>query len=195
MIALFALFFTLTVVALGPFIVVSLGHCTGNFVTRLECFLDKHESSLISVGLLILVSGLALWGTYLTNHSAERREKSNRKVLSELKVSEYRQAWITEMRLDLSIFGGFMFHAEGKEGVREALSLKSKIEMRLNMEETLAINLYESMNELWHDAFIDEFDSGNHHRFTEASNAYLKKEWKRLKKDIREALILEASTQ
>lgn len=159
----------------------------------LDAFLGKYQNLLISLGTLFLVSLLAVWGTHLTNSSAERREKSNRRVQAELQVSQFRQAWINEMRDDLSEFTYLVFNKKEKSSVNaKATHLLFKIQIRLNTKEPLAKSLDDIvMDILVHKGSEDE-RAELILKLVEASRAYSQNEWKRLKEDIQEAQILES---
>ena len=157
----------------------------------IEKAIRTYQGILLSIGTLILISLLGLAASQISSDSAERREKSNRKSTSELKISEYRQVWITEMRSDLSKLASLLLNPGTSDQLREALYLRSKIEMRLNLEEVLAIDLNDKMLAMWSKGIGDGFDINSHTKFIAASNVYLKSEWSRLKRDIRDSLLLE----
>lgn len=207
MIALVSLFCTLTVVAILPWVIIAFGHCTGGAFSRLECVLDKYESTLISLGILVLISGLALLTAFLTNKSTEITEKSNRKVQTEIQVAKFRQAWIIEMQNDLASFLGHLLEKKANRDGVKILSLYAKIAIRLNLEkveekssiykEPLAKALIDDMNKAkklakskTHDA---KLRAKVHAKLTRSVQKYLKNEWSRLKNDLHEAQSLENS--
>jgi len=154
----------------------------------LDDTIETHQSLLISLGTLLLVSVLAVWATHLANTSAEKRERSNRKVQAELQIAQFRQAWIAEIGRDIS---EFIFlsskQSKGDQVDSRIMHLATKVLMQLNLDEELAEDLRAAML-----ALIDTDNAaGNAALATQASSNYLKAEWKRLKLDLQNAQSLE----
>lgn len=161
----------------------------------IEHYISEFDGIIISLGTAVLISALAIIAARLTNKSAERRDANNRRVSAELKLSEFRQNWIDELRNDLSQYGKLGFHHDGLDDLSEFIRLKLKIRMRLNLAEPLAMDLFESMGK------VEEARKGGDRsleapafaNFAEASHSFLKSEWETLKEKVRKAELSEAS--
>ncbi|GEM_PF-2845540 len=166
------------------------------FNLEFEVFARKNGGILVSLGTLGLVSLLALGTTLLANRFANLREASNRKIQSELKLSEFRQKWIDALRSDLasviSISTG-MFEiddiSDRKEGIYQLFSLESKIRLRLNPDEPPAMALLDAVDQLLQSVEVN--DGGetftNIKNLADLATRYLKNEWNVLKDNLDKA--------
>ncbi|MBI1494666.1 hypothetical protein [Halocynthiibacter styelae] len=154
----------------------------------LDEFIGKYQNLTIALGTLLIVFVLAVLGTYLANVSAEKREETNRKVQSELQIAQFRQAWINQMRDDISEFTHLSFVRSGGVVDKKISWLYFKIGMSLNTEEDLANSLGAAMHSATQCPETDKADASD--AVARAGREYLKKEWNRLKKDIRDAQLL-----
>lgn len=173
------------------------------FDLRLETFLRDNHAVLISLGTLALISVLALLTSYLSDKAADKREHLaavasekrvafNQKVQAELQIAQFRQSWINEMRNDISKLLRIEFHHTEEADIANAYTLHMKIEMRLNPDEELASKLSAAMQYLGRSESTEEEHQRALADVVLASRAYLKNEWRRLKKDIRESQLLES---
>lgn len=200
MIALVPLFSVLTLVAIAPWAIVAVSKCSGTFLDRLECVLDAHESTLIGLGTVVLVAGLALFTSYLTGRSADKREQSNRKIQAELQLAQFRQLWINELRDDLAKLSELLLRSGDGRDESLVIYLSSKIVMRLNLEkeknsdqfkEPLAKSLFDRLmvaQGLYHDSTTSSGKKADAFiELNRLSNVFLRNEWGRLKEDLLKA--------
>lgn len=187
------------------------------FELSLEMFLRENRGVLISLGTLFLVSFLALLTSRLSDNAADRREKlvhemvdrrerramaaaekqekTSQRVQAELQISQFRQAWIKEMRQDIADLLNLSFHSASEADVAKAYTLSMKIEMRLNPEEDAAQELSEALSTLSGASGNDAAHVAALTKVVTTSRNYLKGEWDRLKQDIRKAQLLEKELQ
>ncbi|MEW9918192.1 hypothetical protein AB2B41_01135 [Marimonas sp. MJW-29] len=155
-----------------------------------NAFLKRYNAIFLSLGTIFVVSVIAIYTTYLAGWYAERRDRVNRSISAQLKLAEFRQIWISEMRNDISELLRLSYSPESAQDVAKAYGLSMKIEMRLNPAEPLAMAVSESLLQVSETSGND----AKHHlalsNLTVASRKYLKAEWKRLKEDIASAQIL-----
>jgi hypothetical protein len=163
----------------------------------------KYRAIITGIGVLALVSFLALLTTVATNKSAELRERSNRRVLAEIEIAKFRQAWINEMRNDIALFSELTFQdPEDRNPVKE-MGLYNKIVLRLNLElkgdgsgnykEPLAVDLFYQLGRARTASRTSDVDAETREQveLNRTAGAYLKNEWTRLKSDLKAAQSLE----
>lgn len=180
-----------SVFAFTPLFLVMLGKYPGGFFDRVECLLLDYSSTITSIGILALVSALALLTAHLSNRSSEKRESSNRRVAAELKLAEFRQAWINSMRDDLAEIGELAFRNGDKDTTPKQIRLLAKVIMRLNLTEDLAKGVALAMRKVLK-ATPEEDDKEKVklvEALAEASYKYLKEEWIVLQGAIRKAQV------
>jgi len=192
------LFLALGILAIAPLIVTILGGYSGSIYERIDAFHNDYGSLLVSIGTLFLVSFLALFTTLLANRYADRRELSNREIQAQLKLSEFRQKWIDELRADLArlisittaISGTAKHTDEKKLAILEMYELDSRIRLRLNPYEPKAQEIEEIVIRLVNAATIASSSEGfqatitNREKLAKLSSIYLKNEWDVLKKKL-----------
>ncbi|MCE8525270.1 hypothetical protein KBY23_08335 [Ruegeria pomeroyi] len=206
MIFAFVLVF-LGVVAIFPLILISLNRFQGSFLERLTSFLDHYDSILMSVGTLFVVSGLAVLAARIASQSVSGVEAENRKnraemakiqlkTTKEIKLAEFRQVWINEMRREVAEYvslttGDMMAKNFEDDGRRERLAvLSSQIFLRLNPTEPLSAKLAECIRKIADARRRKDISALNEllREFASVSREILKGEWKRLKDDLDEAI-------
>lgn len=195
MILLAIVLFLFALTALTPPFIVLLGQFPGSVPAKLETFISTYNGTIISLGTLFLVSALALLTTHLSSASAEKRERYNRRVQSELKLAEFRQKWIEDMRDDISELLRLSFHSSNEGEVSNAYKLSVKIQMRLNLSEDLAEDLAKALEVVSRPGLSDLEHSAALANVAVTSRKYLKQEWSRLKNDIQTARLLDEVPQ
>ncbi|MCW9043756.1 MAG: hypothetical protein OQK05_10475 [Pseudopelagicola sp.] len=194
------------IVGLPVFVIVLAIYFFGLPMEEFENFVKRYSGTIISLGTLALVSLLALLTSHISNKAADRRdalaaeashqrEALIQRVQSELQVSQFRQAWISEMRDDIIEYSSLAFHRKGVDDITRMFALRAKIEMRLNTEEPLARELSKNLNEAFRKAKSDEEIGAVLGEVTSSGRAYLKAEWARLKDDLRKAQLLDEADQ
>ena len=198
-----AVFFCLlSAVALLPILFVHLGTYQGGFLSRLEQFVSAYDGLLASLGTLFLILGMGVWTTYLSNKSAAARQRADRITSAELKISEFRQAWIDKLRQDLadvvfltSVNGTSEDSSANVQRVEKLKKLDSLVRLRLNPGETKAqelagavrkvIDLSEMVSNGCNDKFSDMLAARE--SLAKLSAEYLKVEWEVVKHVLQKA--------
>lgn len=185
-------FVILAAIALVPVFLISLSVYDGSILQRVESLISDRQELIIALGTLFLVAGLSVWNSHLSNVSVEKRDNANRILQAELKVADFRQAWIGDLRNELEEFYKMAFLAPKSRDNPRMSSLLAKIRMRLNMSEKAAHELYAAMLAA---ARNDHKDMNAEvealHLLSAKANTFLRGEWARMKTDIRNALTLE----
>jgi len=166
---------------------------------KIEEFISNYSSTILGIGTVVLISLIGLLTTIVSISFQERREASNRRVQAELKISEYRQAWIIELRDDitkvLKLFysKGMTSNFEDQE-LDDIFELMSRINLKLNFKEPKADTLWKALNRAFESAVDhDENVAINvreasqreiHNHLAKAAREFLKHEWDRLKRDL-----------
>uniref|UniRef100_UPI003B530205 hypothetical protein n=1 Tax=Roseovarius indicus TaxID=540747 RepID=UPI003B530205 len=127
----------LIIIALGLLILAFFNLAPPGLVSKINCFLDRNSPILIGIGTVALVSGLALWTAHLSNVSAEKRQEADRLLNAELKLSDFRQKWINELRVDFAeviqlAYSFFDEKSHQNETVRKLKMVEARVRMRLN---------------------------------------------------------------
>lgn len=194
-----AFFFCLAVVSLLPLILISLGQCVGDFPTKMHCLISTHDSLILSIGTLSLVSCLALFTTYVSSVSSERRDVYNRRIQAELQIARFRQDWINAMHRDLSDIYKLMVNerTSAEFEIDELAKLVFAIQARLNRDNPPAkavwdqLDIYFRVSRNKEDELYLNFLAS----FPLVVNEFLKVEWDRLKADLQNAQSIEIGTQ
>ena len=202
------------IVGLPVFLLVLVIYFGALPLEEFERFVRKYSGTIISLGTLALVSFLALLTSRMADQAADsrnslaeqaaerreeltaeatdRREAQNQKVQAELQISQFRQAWIDETRNEIAEFSQLAFHRENTDQLARMFYLDQKIRMRLNSEEPLAKDLLDALSDLTPGSEQDDDAHTDALIYvTLAANNFLRNEWRRLKRDIREAQLLQ----
>jgi hypothetical protein len=150
-------------------------------------FIKSNREVLLSIGTLLLISLLAVVQVYIGNRSSEARERANRAIQAELKVAEFRQQWINELRQELAECYLLAFEDKDTRNTAAFGAVWTKIRIRLNLDEPKAQALYRSMFRISdYQETLEPFKKGEAlSDFMNASHDFLRNEWKRLKSDIK----------
>jgi len=124
--------------------------------------------------------------------NARAREYEHRKITSVLKISEFRQAWINELRETLSDFQSIAMEPNSNPAdERSFYKLGTKIKLLMNPEDSD----YSTLEDLMYKMLAVE--KGDLHakyslnpEFIDVSQKILKREWERLKGDLRNATLV-----
>ena len=169
-----------------------------------EFILDFYPT-ILGIGTVVLISFLALLTTVVSIEYSERREASNRRVQAELKIAEFRQIWINELRDDITKYSKVLFQHGSKSTfgdaeLDEVYTLMTRINLKLNHRENLANELWEKINAAFELACSYQTGDSEAERakimevsqnaMTSAARQFLKNEWDRLKEDLEKAQTL-----
>ncbi|NDW46198.1 hypothetical protein [Ruegeria sp. PrR005] len=188
-IAIIFLFFA--ILAITPPLLVVLSDFEGGFFEKIEEFISVYDGTLIALGTLFLVSLLAILTTHLSNVAADRRERSNRRIQAELKLSDFRQLWINELRIDLAVYMAEVRFRKNREDLSRLEEVSTRIFLRLNQNEEDAFKLGGMIAKLVRVVRAENYDEEDEivSEILRLSRVVLKKEWERLKSDLRTAQV------
>ncbi|ATG36853.1 hypothetical protein PhaeoP23_02749 [Phaeobacter piscinae] len=188
MIVLALVLFLLALTALTPPLIVLLGQFPGPLSVRVESFISEYDGTLISLGTLFLVSGLALLTTHLANTSASKREEYNRRIQAELKLAEFRQTWINDLRDNLADYMshvGYTRDLQKNVDAEKIGKIAARVELLMNAQDPNLKPLRVAMTHMFRASISkDENSSDAMKELTQVGQDILKTEWDRLKTDL-----------
>ena len=178
---------------------------------QLEAFLNSNKGIVTSLGTLLVILLAAILTTHLSNSSAEKRQEADRLLNAELKLSDFRQAWINQLRADFAevIQLGYSFFEKGNDQQETARKLKlveARIRMRLNPRsdaevereiEKELVALVSACEKVANEAISRSGDKASetkhcqdalNHRenLAKLGSKFLKEEWEVIKKNLNE---------
>jgi hypothetical protein len=98
----------------------------------LNSFLLKNNDALLSIGTLFLISFLAILQVHISNVSSETREKSNRKTQVEMKLAEFRNIWVSDLRDQASELFSLVVTAKNSEKMPQIRKLSTSIHLKFD---------------------------------------------------------------
>lgn len=161
------------------------------FLTSINDWLQNHQLLVATIG-IPLVTFIV---TTVSSLSATKRNQLNlrfeRELARRLKLADFRQSWINELRNDLAEIAAASLLGEEEMSweLRRSYNMAiGRILMRVNQEEELSESLISAINELAeYNADDDAVQNGEPQtRFTNSGRELLKFEWNRLKSELDE---------
>ena len=153
----------------------------------LELFVRRNQGILTSIGTLLFLALVAFFTTVFANRAADRREEFSQKMQALIKVSEFRQKWIDRMREDLSRISELVFSMNNNDDLYELYGIVSRVLLSLNLSEEASEKLHETLIKILECLRNDEPTSSLVAELQAVSNVMLRKEWSRLKNNLKEA--------
>lgn len=171
-------------------------HASPNTLDQVNGFLEENAGILTSVGTIVFVGLITIFATHLSNVSSENRERNNRHIAAEIKLSDFRQTWINGLRDDISELSAHLATSDyGEAEVRyKGILLLNRIKLRMNRKD----KNYEMLLEAIRLAIAEASENSKKPREKKAdknrelisvSQDVLKSEWERLKRDLKFARI------
>jgi len=151
-------------------------------------WIDAHQLLVVSV-LIPLVSALAAAASsWYSTRRALRVERTKMAFEGTLKITDYRQAWINSLRDEMAEFQSHgILPGNDPTKDREFYRCGTKIELLMNPSDPDYQKLQALMYGFLSAANGDTFDKYGHNaQFVIVCQGILKREWERLKADIRE---------
>jgi len=153
------------------------------FLEEVNTFISSNQSTLT----VIFVPILTLWVTARVSKSnanvADISQEKQRKLAHQLKLAEFRQAWIDNLREDFAIYSALTWDAEtnaGLESKKERIKVQTRILLRLNPRD----KDYDLVVQSLRNPVADK--SKGRQAIYEIAQPLLKREWDRLKADLAE---------
>ncbi len=152
-----------------------------NWIDSLNSWIVEHQAVIAIVGvplLTLVVTALVSYFTVLANNNAQDRQ---RELSHQLKLAEFRQSWINDMREDFAIYTARTWSEalnKGPEAQKELLVAQARILMRMNPSDPDYDSILCSLR-----SPIAHPESEKKALF-EIGQRVLKREWERLKDDL-----------
>ena len=151
-------------------------------IESLNTWLANHPALVVSFGvplLTVFVTAIVSIATTRANTKAQERQ---RELSHQLKLADFRQAWINDMRDDFALYTARTWSAELNKGIdaqKDAIMAQARILMRMNPDDSDYKTLQESLRNP-----VASPEEGRKALFT-LGQRILKREWERLKADLR----------
>jgi hypothetical protein len=146
-----------------------------------ENWITNHLNLVTAIGVPILIVMITAWISLMTARANNKAADRQRDLTHQLKLADFRQAWINDMRNDFAIYTVHTWDEslnEGAEAKKERVAAQARILMRMNENdpdyEALLASLLDPV------ARPEE----DHRALFEIGRRVLKREWERLKDDI-----------
>lgn len=151
-------------------------------------WLEDHRLLVISVVVPLfsaLVAALAAW--YSTRRTL-KTEQEKMQLQTKLKVNEFRQNWINDLRDTMAEFQSYAISPDADPAQeREFYRLGTKVELLMNPRDPDFEELQELMYAFLHTSTGDINDKYSHNTpYVSLCQRILKREWERLKSDLKE---------
>ncbi len=156
------------------------------FLTALNFWIETHQALLVSIGVPLLTLAVTVITSRASERRAERSRIADRALQTELKLVEFRQKWISELRDDFAQFHSLTGkrNGVGPADMVGCYTIQCRVVMRMNLEDPNLRQLVDIMARC-----TDELTSAElghaHAEFTLCAQRILKTEWDRLKSDLR----------
>jgi hypothetical protein len=152
-----------------------------NVFDIINSWIDGHLPLVVSVGVPVLTAIAAGMVSFLTTRANNKAHERQRKLTHQLKLADFRQAWINDMREDVALYTARTWSAdlnEGLEAKKERIVTNARILMRMNPNDPE----YEAMRI----SLLNPVAMPQTERLAlfEVGQRILKQEWDRLKKDL-----------
>ena len=152
-------------------------------LNEIDTWLASHLTLVASVGVPLLTVVLTGWISYLTTKANTSAQDRQRELSHQLKLADFRQSWINDMREDFAIYTARTWNEDLNKGVeaqKELVMAQARILMRMNPSDPD----YETMSDSLRNP-VAKPEAGTKALF-EVGQRILKREWDRLKSDLTE---------
>ena len=153
------------------------------WLQEINAWIDGHLALVVLVGVPLLTACVTAFVSYKATQANIKAQDKLREHNNQLKLAEFRQSWINDMREDFALYTARTWNNElnsGKEAQKELLMAQARILMRMNPEDPDYDALLQSLISPVADAENDRA------ALYELGQSILKREWERLKFDLNE---------
>jgi hypothetical protein len=150
-------------------------------VEKINTWITDHLTLVVSVGVPVLTVLVTLLVSYLTITASTKAQSRQRKLEHQLKLADFRQAWIDDMRTDLALYTARTWSASLNEGIdaeKERVMAQARILMRMNPNDPDYDAIKKSLGNP-----VANLEAGRKALF-QIGQGILKREWERLKADL-----------
>lgn len=151
------------------------------WVEKIDSWVADHLTLVVSVGVPILTVLVTVLVSYLTIKANTKAQSRQRKLEHQLKLADFRQAWIDDMRTDLALYTARTWSPslnEGVEAEKERVMAQARILMRMNPNDPD----YDAMKKSIGNPVADP--EAERKALFQIGQGILKREWERLKADL-----------
>lgn len=107
-----------------------------NSLDAVQGFISQYQVLFVSLGVPLLTILISWSVAVQTNRTSRKLADKERALGVQLKLAEFRQAWIDSLREDIACYAAVTFHTESDPipaaNLREIVTLGARIRMRLN---------------------------------------------------------------
>ncbi|MBO7705392.1 MAG: hypothetical protein J6S68_07045 [Acinetobacter sp.] len=154
-----------------------------DWLESLNAWAASHLVLVVSVGVPLLTVFVTAFVSIVTTRANTKAQERQRILLHKLKLAEFQQAWINDMREDLALYTARTWDNELNEGVesaKERVMAQARILMRMNPSDPDYAFLQQSLRDPLARPQTDK------KALYVVGQRILKREWERLKQDLNE---------
>ena len=159
-----------------------------NMLTGLQAFISQYQVLFISLGVPVLTVLISWFVATQTNRTSRKLAEKERALGVQLKLAEFRQAWIDGLRTDLAVYSAATFQTSDmplqKESLREIVSLGGRIILRMNPKDPDYDAFKVAMSHALPSSPNEATESQTSATVVAIGQRILKREWDRLKSDL-----------
>ena len=155
-------------------------------IEQISEWVNSHQLLVISVVVPILSVLVATVASWYATRKTLRANKHRMNFEGVMKIAEFRQAWINNLRDEMAEFQSYGVHPEGNPAQERIFyKLGTKIELLMNPNDPDYLELQRQMYEFLSVSNGDTVVKYSHNpQFIELCQKILKREWDRLKSDM-----------
>lgn len=153
-----------------------------NFFEAIDTWLQNHLTLVASVAVPLLAVALTGWISYLTTKANTKAQDQQRELNHQLKLADFRQAWINDMREDFAIYIDQSWRSKSNENV-QAKTEKRMAQARIMMRMNPCDPDYQIMLDSLRRPFSKPEEDSE--ALVVVGQRILKREWERLKDDLK----------
>lgn len=147
----------------------------------INSWIDDHLALVVSVGVPILTVLVTVLVSVLSIKANIKAQSRQRKLDHQLKLADFRQAWINDMRTDLALYSALTWSGslnQSDEAKKEQVMAQARILMRMNPNDPDYVAMERSLLNPIANEKVDR------KALFQIGQPILKREWERLKSDL-----------
>jgi len=157
-------------------------------IDTISTWIDSHKLLVVSIIIPVASAVLAALSSWYSTRRALKTERERLNFQAKLKVNEFRQSWINDLRDTMSEFQSYGVLPDGDPSQeKEFYRLGTKIELLMNPKDPDFGKLQQYLYAFLHTSDGDAIDKyGVNAEFVATCQGILKREWDRLKADLQQ---------
>lgn len=158
-------------------------------IEQISAWVNSHQLLVISVAVPIFSALVATAASWYATRKTLKANKHRMNFEGVMKIAEFRQAWINNLRDEMAEFQSYGVHPESNPAQERIFyKLGTKIELLMNPNDPDYPELQQQMYAFLSVSDGDTVDKYSQNpKFIELCQRILKREWDRLKRDIQSA--------